>query len=244
MQIESGASKRPGALSVWAIPLIAGLLPAIAAVSALLLSVQSGLIVPCNPFFDGCVSISRAARHDLPNLVFRAFVLPGATLQAITWILCARWLGSLGKITGKSLTPTILAPLGVLAGSFFVLYGSFLGSEGEIYQWLRRYGINFYFGLTFLCMLLTSAQVFRLAQGGWLRVPWRLHRALGATCLMLLAFGVINLIVKALLGDQALADRLENSMEWLAGLLFTLFFAMLSWLWWHTRFRLYPGTET
>ena len=57
-------------------------------------------------------------------------------------------------------------------------------------------------------------------------------------------FGLGNVLAKALLDDEALADRLENSLEWLAGLLFTLFFAIIAWLWHHTRFRLHPGTET
>jgi len=174
-------AKQTSSQPIWALPLAAGLLPAIAAVTALLISVQSGLISPCNPVLDGCVSISRAARHELPNLIFRALVLPGATLQAITWILCSQWLGSIDAGTGRS--PRTIATLGVLAGLFFVLYGAFLGSEGEMYQWLRRYGINFYFGFTYLCMLLVSARVFQLAQGGRLRIPGQMHRALGALCL-------------------------------------------------------------
>jgi hypothetical protein len=234
--------RQPDSLPAWALPLAAGLLPAIAAVTAFLMSVHSGLISPCNPVLDGCVSISRAARHELPNLVFRALVLPGATLQAISWILCAQWLGSIDAASGR--TPRTLAMLGTLAGLFFILYGAFLGSDGEIYQWLRRYGINFYFGLTYLCMLLTSARVFQLAQGDRLHIPWQLHRALGVLCLTLLAFGLGNLLAKSLLSDEALADRIENSLEWLAGLLFTLFFLMMSWLWHQTRFRLRPGTET
>ncbi len=241
MKPETRLALRTGSQPIWALPLAAGLLPAIAAVTAFLISVQSGLISPCNPVLDGCVSISRAARHELPNLIFRALVLPGATLQAITWILCAQWLGSIDAASGKA--PRTLATLGVLAGLFFVLYGAFLGSEGEMYQWLRRYGINFYFGFTYLCMLLASARVFQLAQGGLLRIPWQMHRALGVLCLTLLVFGLVNLLAKSLLGDEAVADRIENSLEWLAGLLFTLFFAIMSWLWHRTRFRLRPGTE-
>ena len=227
--------------NIWALPLIAGLLPAIAAAVAFTLSVHSGLVSPCNPFLDGCVSISRAARHDLPNILFRGLVLPAATLQAITWILCARWLSNVSAATGAPARSQTIAWLGALAGCFFVLYATFLGTEGDIYQWLRRYGINFYFGFTYLCMLLTSARVFRLTQGGWLNVPWQLHRILGALCLALLSFGLINLLAKALWGDDMAADRLENSLEWLAGTLFTLFFAALSLLWRHTRFHLRPG---
>ncbi len=236
------ASNRSVARSTWLLPLIAGLLPAIATVAALLISLKLDLVPSCNPFLEGCVSISRSARHGLPNLIFRALILPGATLQALTWILCAHWLRSIDPVGGRP--PRGLAALGVLAGMFFVLYGAFLGSEGDIYQWLRRYGINFYFGFTYLCMLLTSARVFRLSQGGWIRVPWHMDRALGVICLLVLAFGLINLFTKSMVVDETLIDQVENSLEWFASSIFTLFFVILALLWSTTRFRLRMRSET
>ena len=77
---------------LWALPLAAGLLPAVAALTALGLSIELGLVPACNPLLDGCVSISRVGRHDLPNYIFRALVLPAAVLQGLTWMLCAAWL--------------------------------------------------------------------------------------------------------------------------------------------------------
>lgn len=132
--------------SLWPLPFIAGLLPAIAAVAALWLSFSLELIPPCNPFLDGCVSISRAGRHDLPNHVFRALVLPAAALQGLTWLLCSTWLKGLGS--GQRAMLVLLPWLGVVAGVFLVLYGTFLGTEGPAYRWLRRYGVIFYFGFT------------------------------------------------------------------------------------------------
>ena len=222
--------------------MFAGLLPALATVIAFLISVRTGLIPSCNPYLEGCVSISQAARHDLSNHIFRALVLPGATLQALTWLLCAQWLKSLDAAAGKY--SFALAWIGTSAGMFFVLYGAFLGTEGETYQWLRRYGINLYFGFTYLCMLLTSAKVFRLSQAGWLRLPLHLDRALGVLCLLVMAFGLTNLFAKSLLNDWQLADRLENILEWYAASVFTIFFAVLAWLWKYTRFRLRAGCQT
>ncbi len=236
------ATNRTIARPIWLLPLIAGLLPAVATITAFLISVRLGLIPSCNPFLEGCVSISRAARHDLPNHIFRALVLPGATLQALTWLLCAQWLRSIDPVGADA--PRGLAVIGVLAGMFFVLYGAFLGSEGDVYQWLRRYGINFYFGFTYLCMLLTSARVFRLSQGGWVRVPWHIDRALGVLCLLVLAFGLINLIAKYSMENEQFVDYLENILEWHASAIFTLFFAVLAWLWSSTRFRLRAGCES
>ncbi len=236
------AKNRTTLRSVWLLPLIAGLLPAIATIAAFLISVRLGLIPSCNPFLEGCVSISRAARHDLPNHIFRALVLPGATLQSLTWLLCAQWLRSIDPVGADP--PKGLAVLGVLAGMFFILYGAFLGSEGDAYQWLRRYGINFYFGFTYLCMLMSSARIFRLSQGGWVRVPWHADRALGVLCMLVLAFGVINLLAKYLLDDEQFVDYLENVLEWFASAIFTLFFVILAWLWNRTRFRLRAGYQS
>ncbi len=44
------------------------------------LALRLGRIEACNPFVDGCVSISRAARHGLPIHIFRALLLPAAAL--------------------------------------------------------------------------------------------------------------------------------------------------------------------
>ena len=84
----------------------------------------------------GPVSISRAARHDLPNHLFKAIVLPAAALQGLTWILCQRWLLALGAPRTRWLRQ--LAWIGVTAAVFLVLYTAFLGTEGRIYRWLRH----------------------------------------------------------------------------------------------------------
>ena len=82
---------------VWVLPLLAALLPALGALTAAGISMRLGLVETCNPLVAGCVSVSRAARYDLANIVFRALVLPGAVLQWLTWTLCRSWLVSLGS---------------------------------------------------------------------------------------------------------------------------------------------------
>ena len=221
------------ASSLWPLPLIGGLLPAIAAVAALWLSFALDLIPPCNPFLDGCVSISRAARHDLPNHVFRALVLPAAVLQALTWMLCAAWLKGLQADTRGWLRA--LPWLGVLAGAFLVLYGTFLGTEGQAYRWMRRYGVIFYFGFTYLCMLIASGALWRLSRSGIAALPAQLDRWLMALCAITLLIGLVQVFAPPLLGSADLKNRLENVLEWYAALAFTLFFLALAWLWRHAR---------
>jgi len=222
------------ASALWPLPLIGGLMPAVAALLALGLSFALDLVAPCNPFLDGCVSISRAARHDLPNYVFRALVLPAAVLQALTWLLCAGWLRGLGAEARGTLRA--LPWLGILAGMFLVLYGTFLGTEGQAYRWMRRYGVIVYFGSTYLSMLIASGALWRLARAGAIAPPARLERWLVALCAITLAIGLIQVLAPPLLGGEDLKNRLENILEWYVALAFTLFFFALAWLWRHTRF--------
>src|SRR5918995_339264 len=54
-----------------------------------------------------------------------------------------------------------LPPLALGAAVFLILYGTFLGTEGAWYQWMRRFGVVFYFGFTCIAMLIVSDAVRR-----------------------------------------------------------------------------------
>lgn len=221
-----------GSLRLWWLPLAAGLLPAAAAIVAFGLAVSQGQFPACNPLLDGCVSISRAGRHDLPNIVFRALLLPGATLQGIAWLLAGSWLRRLGAPPDR---PTRALPwLGLTAALFLVLYGTFLGTEGPGYQWMRRYGVVVYFGFTCIAMLIVGGAVQRLA------TTWELRHA-GMVLYVLVAalplLGLVNATSPMYLRSEAAQEALGNITEWWGALLFTMFFVVLAWLWRRTRFE-------
>ena len=207
---------------------------AVAAVSAWWISVAHDYIPYCNPFVDGCVSISRAARHGLGNHLFRALMLPAATLQGLTWLLCAAWLGNLGA-SGRSLR--WLPWLGILAAVFLVLYGTFLGTEGETYRWLRRYGTIVYFGFTYVCILIATGHIEHLVRRGALSVPARMDLMLIILAGLTMLVAIAHVFVAPMLEEQ-LKDRVENVVEWVIGLSFTLFFLALACLWRHARLSL------
>ena len=206
----------------------------VAAVGAWTVSVGHGYIPYCNPFFDGCVSISRAARHGLANHIFRALMLPSATVQSATWLLCATWLAR-GGATGKTLR--WLPWLGLIAAISLVSYGTFLGTEGGAYRWLRRYGTIVYFGFTYLCMLIVTGHVRGLVRSGTLTVPARLDVMLTILAGLTMLVAVAHVFVAPALEDLV-KDRVENVVEWAIGLSFTLFFLVLAWLWRHARLSL------
>jgi hypothetical protein len=209
-------------ISLWPLPLIAGLTVFAGAVCAAWVSMHLELTPACNPLLDGCVSISRAGRHDLANIVFRGLVLPSAVLQAITWWLCGQWL-SQGPTSFRS--AKWMQILGVLAGVFLCLYTSFLGTEGDAYRFLRQYGTVGYFGLTYLCMLILLGALRRNPDA-----PRAAASLLQSLCTALLILGLSNALL-AQLFDDPVKDRIENISEWWLGLGFVLVFVLLAYLW-------------
>ena len=110
-----------------------------------------------------------------------------------------------------------------------ILYGTFLGTDGAWYQWMRRFGIVFYFGFTCIVMLIVGDAVRRTAVG-----TGSYHRAaavLLALCVALPLLGVANVLAPIVLSSAAAVDAFENATEWWGGLVFTAFFVMLAALW-------------
>jgi hypothetical protein len=229
------------ALPLWPLPLTAGALPLLASLLAWAVSTHAGAVPACNPFLDGCVSISRAARQEMAIAWFRALLLPAATLQALVWLLQAQALRSVGGDALRS-SARALAVLGVIAGVALVVYGSFLGGDGAVYRWLRRYGTVAAFGGTCLAMLLTARALQRLHASHIERVPRGHERALLALLAAVVLLGVGNAVVGAVAGD-ALADRVENVTEWWGALGLALGFCVLASLWrrWDLRWGVWRG---
>lgn len=237
MHPDDPIAARPSpALPLWPLPLLAGLLPAIAGLVAWQLSTRLELIPACNPFIDGCVSISRAARHGLPNHLFRAIVLPAAVLQGLTWWLASHWLREQALLS--AVRARVFAAVGAAAAIFLVLYGTFLGTEGELYRWFRRFGIWFYFGLTAIALVVVVGLIARAARRGSATLSRRFGRSLLALAWLLLALGLAAVFSPLALGDDLAHDRFTNALEWWGALLITLFFAALARAWLRTGFAL------
>lgn len=224
---DAASGARPAGLPLWPLALLAGLLPCAAALLAWWLSTRLGLIPACNVFVDGCVSVSRAARHELPNYLFRALMLPAAALQGLVWVLTAHWLRQLGVRT-RGLA--WLAPLGLTAAVALVMYGSFLGTEGQIYRWLRQYGTVVYFGFTCICLLLAGGGIQQAVRAGRLGLRRWQERAMVSLAVTLVLLGLVNAIVAATLGE-AMKLRVENVTEWWGALIFVLGFLALAGMW-------------
>ncbi len=204
-------------IPLWPLPLLIALLFLIAAHVAYLLSIQGGHVPVCVPYVDGCVSISRAARHGAGNHLFRLLVMPCAVLHALTWLLAWRWLHG-----GRA-----MVVLGVASAIALAVYATFLGTEGEAYRFLRRYGVVVYFGFGYLAQLVLMRRASRRAA-----LPSRTLHAMGVLCAAMLALGIANVLTGALVEAPDAKDRWENVFEWWLGLLMVGWYAVLALGWW------------
>ncbi|MDH5821640.1 hypothetical protein QFW77_01345 [Luteimonas sp. RD2P54] len=215
-------------IPLWPVPLAIAITLVVAAHLAWWISVQAGHIPFCVPYVEGCTSISRAARHGLGNQLFRLLVLPCALLVGLHWWLAARWLRLRG---GRG--AAAMAALAWLAALSLGVYATFLGTEGEAYRFLRRYGVVVFFGCSYLAQVL----FLRLAgEGAGLD---RVSRSgMTAVCVAMLLLGVVHVVAAALIGGSALQDRLENALEWHLGVLLVGWYLLHARLWGGERYRL------
>lgn len=215
--------------------LAAAIVPVAAILTAFYLSAQAGKIPMCNPFIDGCSSISATGREPPGALLFRAVQLPYAVVLAVIWTLTVFWLRSLGAVS-KGMARWILV-CGLTGAAALVVYVTFLGTTTPIYSFMRRFGIYFYFLGTALAQLLTTLRIRVVAD------EWQLT---GVTRFMLVAvllpfvLGIANLAQKAVVANP---DPFENAIEWIASLSMQAWFLGLYVAWKRTGFTVRADTK-
>ncbi|WP_299343310.1 hypothetical protein [uncultured Pseudoxanthomonas sp.] len=203
-------------IPLWPLPLLLTLLFVMAAHVAYLLSIQGGHVPACVPYIDGCVSISRAARHGWGNHLFQLLVIPCAVLHALAWWLARHWLRG-GRV---------MVVLGVMSALALAVYATFLGTEGEAYRFLRRYGVVVYFGFGYLAQLALmrrAAATKALPAGIIVAMSW--------ISIAMLGLGVANVVAGVVVDDPSAKDRWENIFEWWLGLLMVGWHAVLAYGW-------------
>jgi len=210
-----------------ALPLLTGLAPLIGINLAYWIGANADVLPSCIPYIDGCTSISATGRHPPGDRLFRAIMLPQAALLAGTWYFAVAWLRSLSP-GSKAATPALVC--GFIGAAALIVYVSYLGSKEPIYEFMRRFGIYFYFvGTAVAQMILTLAlrrSHLRQAMLAVLAVPWIL--------------GLVNFAQKALRADP---DSLENAIEWIASVFIQLWFLLLYVGWRRTSFELSVRTS-
>lgn len=208
------------------------LVPITAAHLAYFVSAAGGHVDWCVPYWDGCTSISRAGRFGLGNHLFRALMLPHAAQLMMFWGLTWLWLRALRPDAARRCAAVL--GLGVVAALFLILYASFLGVEGSVYQWLRRYGITVFFSFSVLAQMLVIALLQPVRQ-----LPRLLRRVMLTFAAALLVLGLLSIPLQHFAGD---ADRAMDALEWNYALLMALFYGLLGLAWGATGFRVWVRT--
>jgi len=209
------------------LPLLAGLLPFIAMTGAFWIGVAYETLPACNPYLDGCSSISATGRKPPGSFLFRAIMLPYAAVLVFLWFYAVQWLQTLDATLRRStsLSITIAGIVGALA---LVLYMTFLGTKLPIYEFMRRTGIYFAFLGTGLAQLFISVALVRISAA----VPeFRLGgkaRAMLGLSLSLIGLGILNIVLRRILDDT---DQIENRIEWISALVMQIHFVVMYLVW-------------
>ncbi|MEN7341524.1 MAG: hypothetical protein AAAFM81_01220 [Pseudomonadota bacterium] len=190
--------------------LATALLPVIAVNVCYQLSTAAEFIPRCVTYLDGCTSISATGRHGVAYWVFKILMLPQCLLLVVFWRMLAKRL-EVRKAWWLRLT--------YVASAFLAVYVIALGSEGDLYRLMRRYGVFVFFLGTFVTQITITGTRARLAIRPF---GWRFQQ------LLLIVMGFLA-IAEVPLGSFGLEDdRAENIIEWNFSLLMQCWF--LSWL--------------
>lgn len=217
----------------WHIALLICLLPIVAAHGAYLISIHQELVPVCVPYIEGCVSISRAARVGDGIFLFRGLMMPAAALLPLFWWCQYHWLNRLQQ--NKTRRHRIMLVVGSVGALFLLLYANFLGSSGEIYNLLRRFGVTLYFAFTALAQLMAlhtaTAQGHALPRAHYTLVRWQFYLTA-----VIWGMGLVHVVAKALMSPE-LQDLFENAVEWHFALYMTVYFGLQAFIWRQQQFR-------
>jgi hypothetical protein len=213
------------------IALISWLLPSTAVLVTYWVSSSLGQVPTCIPFFEGCTSISGAARRDPSIHIFRAMMLPTATVIAAYWLLVRAWLGHLGE---TSRSRDWLTALGLIGALFLVLYVVFLGTDGRAYELMRRYGVTVYFAFTALAQLMLAARLQQLPARYRAEAGRGVIGAKVAFVSIMLALGLLNIPAANFFPELPL----DNVIAWNFALLMHGYFGLTAIAWWRAGYRI------
>lgn len=195
--------------------LATAVLPVFAANFCYWLSVAGDHIPRCVIYLEGCTSISATGRYGASYWLFKLLMLPQAVLLFMFWRHLEQRLSYLDSAGARR-----IRIVGLVAALFLVLYVVFLGSRGDFYHLMRRYGVFVFFLGTLIAQIMATRLLAREPDQPALLA--NVQRAL-LVLMGLLALAEVPLGTFGIGNDQA-----ENIIEWNFALLMQCWF--LSWL--------------
>ena len=183
---------------------LVSLLPFLAIHLSLILSIQNDFLTSCNPYIDGCYSISRAARQPYSVIIFKFLMIISAGF------LFFLWQRIFNKEKNKG--PILIGKIGSL---FLVIYVIALGNDGFVYEFMRRIGVFIFYIFT-----LTSQWIFTFQS---------IKRTKFSNNINLLKFTSFSQILLFILATPFFLiikndGSIENIFEWWITLFITIWF--------------------
>ena len=103
----------------------------------LLLSTVNEYLEVCNPYLDGCFSISRSSRQPVSIFIFKPLMIISALSLYFLW----------PRLLNKNYK-RIFIYIGQIGSLFLIIYTFALGNGGNLYEIMRRYGIFIFYVFT------------------------------------------------------------------------------------------------
>jgi hypothetical protein len=216
------------------LPLVAGLVPVFTVFTCYAIAIETAGVPSCNPFLDGCTSVSATGRYEPASYLFKGMMMPQSIILSAYWLLNVGWLRALDRANGGTGDDgTAIGAVGVTGSLFLILYVTFLGSEVPFYEFMRRYGVYLYFALNVVAQLMLVYKVLPFARAWPGRRFLRVARMQLVLAWVPFAMGVLNLVLKATLEESRPA---ENRIEWSFAILMQAYFLLTYWSWRETQF--------
>jgi hypothetical protein len=127
----------------------------------------------------------------------------------------------------------VLVVLGITSALALIIYVTFLGTQAPFYEFLRRFGIYFYFLFSVLAQIMLANQLIRLSTQLRLNSVLKVSRLQLWLALTPFALGALNLVLKSVLDD---ADSIENVIEWASAFMMQAYVVMSYLTWRDTGF--------
>ncbi len=211
------------------LPLITGFAPMFAIHASYLIAIRYGVLPACIPYIEGCTSISATGRYPPSSFLFKSVMMPEAILMAAYWLFSVAWLRALSRAAGRGdKVGTSIAVFGIAGAVFLIVYVTFLGTQGPVYDFMRRFGVYLYFLFTVVAQLILVAKVMSVSSS--LRIPAviAITKIQLAVTLIPFALGLLNLVLKAVLEDAVATERI---IEWIFALLMHSYFLLSYFSW-------------
>ena len=214
-RLTASAAIQADRKAVW-IAILTALVPTLTVNVCYLISSTQGLVPACVPYFEGCTSISSAGRYGISYYLFKVGMVAGAVLLVLFW---RQMNGHIHAGTGRP--APVAAAAGMGGAAFLVLYTAFLGSEGDFYFLMRRFGTLLYFGLTMVAQLMALRRLETFA-------PRWLTGTMKWICFSMLFFGFFSIPVMNYMDNK---DTFQDIIEWDFSLLMQVYFLLTAiWL--------------